>query len=282
VTGTSGSFDGTGNASITAAIAANSIENADINAGAAIDWTKLGISSTVSATEIGYVDGVTSAIQTQVDAKIAKTLTTTTGDIIYASSANTPARLGIGSSAQVLSVSGGVPAWTTPVSGSMTLLNSSTTNLAGLSGTTTFSSISGSYKNLFINIYGLNPSSGTAELVLRFNADSGTNYPREEYMFAAGASNPAFSSQNSTGFDLSSFGRSYLQQSANNFWNIQVPNYTRTGYRIVMLNDVQDLGNVRVANGVGGYKGSAAITSISLILTAGTYSTGTIEIYGVN
>jgi hypothetical protein len=69
--------------------------------------------STVSSAELGYLDGVTSAIQTQVDAKIAKTLTTTTGDIIYASGANTPARLGIGSSAQVLTVSGGVPTWST-------------------------------------------------------------------------------------------------------------------------------------------------------------------------
>jgi hypothetical protein len=44
---------------------------------------------------------------------IQKTLTTTTGDIIYASSANTPARLGIGSSGQVLSVSAGIPSWQT-------------------------------------------------------------------------------------------------------------------------------------------------------------------------
>jgi hypothetical protein len=71
----------------------------------------------VTSTELGYVDGVTSAIQTQVDAKIAKTLTTTTGDIIYASSANTPARLGIGSSSQVLTVASGVPSWATPSSG---------------------------------------------------------------------------------------------------------------------------------------------------------------------
>jgi len=47
------------------------IVNADINASAAIDWTKLAISSTVSATEIGYVDGVTSAIQTQLNALTA-------------------------------------------------------------------------------------------------------------------------------------------------------------------------------------------------------------------
>lgn len=45
---------------------------------------------------------------------IPKTLTTTTGDVIYASAANTPARLGIGSSAQVLTVTGGVPVWATP------------------------------------------------------------------------------------------------------------------------------------------------------------------------
>ena len=49
---------------------------------------------------------------------IAKTLTTTTGDIIYASSANTPARLGIGTSGQVLTVSGGIPSWATASSGS--------------------------------------------------------------------------------------------------------------------------------------------------------------------
>lgn len=49
-------------------IADGAIVNADINASAAIDWTKLAISSTVSATEIGYVDGVTSAIQTQLNA----------------------------------------------------------------------------------------------------------------------------------------------------------------------------------------------------------------------
>jgi len=78
VTGTSASFDGTGNASITAAIGANTIVNADINASAAIDWTKLGISSTVSSTEIGYVDGVTSAIQTQIDAKLATATATST------------------------------------------------------------------------------------------------------------------------------------------------------------------------------------------------------------
>ncbi|MFN7318206.1 MAG: hypothetical protein ACK5S6_01740, partial [bacterium] len=48
-------------------LADGTIVNADINASAAIDWTKLAVSSTVSATELGYLDGVTSAIQTQIN-----------------------------------------------------------------------------------------------------------------------------------------------------------------------------------------------------------------------
>ena len=43
---------------------------------------------------------------------------TTTGDTIYASSGSTPARLGIGSTGQVLTVAGGVPSWATPAGAS--------------------------------------------------------------------------------------------------------------------------------------------------------------------
>jgi len=52
-------------------IANGTIVDADINSSAAIDWTKIAPSSTVSATELGYLDGVTSAIQTQIDSKLA-------------------------------------------------------------------------------------------------------------------------------------------------------------------------------------------------------------------
>ena len=47
----------------------DSIVNADINSSAAIDATKIH-DGTVSNTEFGYLNGVTSAIQTQIDAKI--------------------------------------------------------------------------------------------------------------------------------------------------------------------------------------------------------------------
>jgi len=58
----------------------NGIVNGDINASAAIDWSKIAPSSTVSATELGYLDGVTSAVQTQLDSK----LSTSTASSTYA------------------------------------------------------------------------------------------------------------------------------------------------------------------------------------------------------
>jgi hypothetical protein len=56
---------------VSADIANDTIVDGDINTAAAIAWTKIAPSSTVSATELGYLDGVTSAIQTQIDAKLA-------------------------------------------------------------------------------------------------------------------------------------------------------------------------------------------------------------------
>ena len=68
---------------------------------------------------------------------IQKTLTTTTGDIIYASGANTPARLGIGSSGQVLTVSGGVPSWAAPSTGHIGCRLKGSNNIAIASSTYT-------------------------------------------------------------------------------------------------------------------------------------------------
>ena len=85
---TSASFDGSGNVTGTAAIGTGVIVNADINSSAAIAFSKMAdltasrllvsdgsgdVSvSAVTSTEAGYLDGVTSAIQTQMDTKSTK------------------------------------------------------------------------------------------------------------------------------------------------------------------------------------------------------------------
>ena len=68
VTWTSASFDGSGNVTGTAAIGTGVIVNADVNASAAIDATKIH-DGTISNTEFGYLNNVSSNIQTQLDAK---------------------------------------------------------------------------------------------------------------------------------------------------------------------------------------------------------------------
>ena len=94
VTYTSVSFDCTGNVTGTSSIGSGVIVNDDVNASAAIAFSKMenltasralvsdgsgDVSvSAVTSTEIGYLDGVTSGIQTQLDGKASSTYVPTT------------------------------------------------------------------------------------------------------------------------------------------------------------------------------------------------------------
>ena len=259
--------------------------------------------SAVSATELAFVDGVTSAIQTQMDAKapsstavtltgtqtltnktltspviasvVNNTLTSTTGDIIYASSANTPARLGIGSSAQVLTVASGVPSWSTPVSGAPTQL--ATSSLSGVS-TVTFSSISGSYKTLFLRI--INSYNTNADPVtIQINGSSAGNYSRTK-MIADSATNTA--NTGATNWNLFSNGVDSANTGAAELY---FPNYTATGmfksyYGWTMTGGTPAQWHVGT-NTLSANK-TAAITSITINNNAENWDGGTATLFGVN
>ncbi len=97
---------------------------------------------------------------------IGKDVITTTGDLIYASAANTPARLGIGSTDQVLKVSGGVPVWSTISSGAVSQIQSS--------NSTTSQSIS---STSYVDVTGLSvtitPSSASNKILIIMGAEVG-------------------------------------------------------------------------------------------------------------
>lgn len=76
--------------------------------------TSLGIPKYNTATDPPSGKGFNAAmdaLDALLVARVAKNTWTTTGDILYASAPNTPARLGIGATGTVLTVAGGVPTW---------------------------------------------------------------------------------------------------------------------------------------------------------------------------
>ena len=218
--------------------------------------------------------------QTVADGRFIKnTLTTTTGDIIYASGANTPARLGIGSSAQVLTVSGGIPAWAAPSSGGMTLL--STTTLSALS--TTISGISGSYKHLVLYSKNLTDTdAGGGILALQFNSDTGSNYSKTsirninnslEGLRELSNDKLIINSRLQTTGTVTKLG-------SNAVWIYRYTDtdqidifYTSYGHTITGTQTAYE-------TGYGQYDGTAAITSITIL--GSTSLAGTVYLYGVN
>jgi hypothetical protein len=232
--------------------------------------------TSVSATELAFVDGVTSAIQTQVDAKTAKATLTTTGDIYYASSASTPARLGIGSSTQVLTVAGGVPTWASPTSGGMTLL--STTTLSG--ATTTISSIDQTYKSLYLVMYGVTNATGNGQFKLSPNNSATIS----DWVMQA-LSNTVINT------DREAAGQIYFNYTsnttdridANNVWTMRIDNYaSTTNYKVFNMSAFYIGISGRVNHQTqGGIRTNTAISSLVFTNAAGNFSTGTVELYGV-
>jgi len=121
---------------------ASSIVDSDVNTSAAIAYSKLAAltvsrllvsdgsgvvsASSVTSTEAGYLSGVTSAIQTQIDAKQSRSTLTAKGDIYAATASATVDRLPVGTNGQVLSADSGETTglkWTSVASSSLSQYN---------------------------------------------------------------------------------------------------------------------------------------------------------------
>ena len=216
--------------------------------------------TTVSATELGYLDGVTSAVQTQIDSKEA-TLPSQTGN-----------------SGKYLTTDGSAKSWGTIAAGSITLL--STTTLSG--STTTINSISQSYKQLQIHLIGLYGSVDQAAMRIQVNSDTTGKYTYSGYKsFGAGG---AFNADNDNYFNLAEVMSTSTDPDNKLGGIINFVNYTSTGSKIGNLTTVGYTNNA----GGGGYalglqySGASAISSITFTLGTGTFSGGSILIYGVN
>jgi hypothetical protein len=200
---------------------------------------------------------------------------TTTGDTIYSSSGSTPARLGIGTTGQVLTVSGGLPSWASPASGSLTLL--STTTLTGTS--VTVSSISGAYQNLFIRIEDL--GTGGSAGICRMTVNSITSY------LAVGIDSGT-TGVFSNGGNIPLTGNRNMKDTGGDYKSavINIYNYAGTnGYKVfdVVSGCTGSGGGDAVTMAGGNVFSEAAITSVTISMSAGSFDGGPImKIYGVN
>jgi hypothetical protein len=205
---------------------------------------------------------------------------TTTGDTIYSSSGSTPARLGIGTTGQVLTVSGGIPAWATPASvapNGYTLLNTGGTTLTGAT-TVTYSGISGQ-RSLLIRIQGASSVNASAYIGIRVNTDSGANYDVGFIELAAAAN----TFNNATGSTEIWLGRMSNNAGATVGGSVWMDGTNTTSFKALTAQGFSSTGGGSGELGYvhgGIYKGTSAITSVSAVSNTGNFDAGTLFVYG--
>lgn len=203
---------------------------------------------------------------------------TTTGDTYYASAAATPARLGIGSTGQVLTVSGGVPSWATPAGGGgYTQL--ATGNLTGSS--VSINSISQSYKKLVLVMNNVSLSAND-QLAIRVN-----NYSTGDYALAALENTT--STQGGAGYSVIKLTYTNMDNtSAGCNFILQFDDYAQTSAYLTGTfygTYIATASVIKTVTGSWGYlSANAAISSLQLLANYGgayTFDSGTYTLYGV-
>jgi hypothetical protein len=201
---------------------------------------------------------------------------TTTGDTIYSSSGSTPARLGIGSTGNVLTVAGGVPTWAAPASGGgMTLINTGGTALTGAS--VTISSIPSTYNELVIYFLNTKPTNDGNGLAVRFNGDSNANRHGAITTFGGNAAFDATQAFIAADFTNSGTSTSLIR--------VVVPQYANTSTRKWIqgsgfVNYVSNTANMAMFMWMGIYNQTDAITSLEF-RSQSDFLSGTVYVYGV-
>jgi hypothetical protein len=220
---------------------------------------------------------------------------TTLGDIEYRSAtANTNTRLGIGTNGQYLSVTGGVPAWSTISAGGMTLISET---VASAISSLSFSAIPGTYKELYLVWDGIVHSTTGSEFQIRLNNDASSNiYSKNAFGIK---NNSSADSANSLGESIgsgfqSAFGvdcNSASTQQNCSGW-LRLDNYaSTTKYKGVKYTSMYyDNAGTTGINGFSNnavWQSTAAVTSIDVIRASGaaTFSNSantSIRLYGIS
>lgn len=204
------------------------------------------------------------------------------GDLISATAADTPARLAVGTNGQVLTADSTTATgikWATVSGGGMTLL--STTTLSGASTTVSITPTgynelqiivtgvtNGSNGNLFMEMNG-NTTAG--EYIQQFIGTEGTGYYGGANVGLAGV-NAILPAQ-----------AGYLGSNSGNIAKFTIPQPNSTIRKVVnCISAFQSSSNLQAAQTtVCSVIQTAALTSVKLFTTVGSFTAGTVLVYGV-
>jgi hypothetical protein len=203
---------------------------------------------------------------------------TTLGDIEYRSStANTNTRLGIGSTGDVLTVTGGVPAWAAPTGGAGNMVQIATGTLSGAS--VVISSLT-SYTDILVFVYGSSYNTANGQVYMRLNATS-TNHNTRGVRINGVSTVGYLGAMADSDFYLSVGGTVTRTNTTNNYL-VKLTNCKNAGFTDV---DIQtsflDTGSnqvLGVAKGI--YDKSEAVSSITLRAGGGTWAGGDYYVWG--
>lgn len=203
---------------------------------------------------------------------------TALGDIAYRSgTTNVNTRLGIGTTGQVLTVSGGVPVWQSPSSGSLTQIATGTMSTQSV----TLSSIPQTYKSLYVTITDASMNANS-QAAIRFNTST-TGYTG----FGVRCNNTSGAStfSDTGGASARILGASMVANTADSNIAILIPNYAVSGiYKQFSVYSNYTNTTPEVEGYLGaGYNSSitAAIDQIILFSVGSTWSAGTYTLFGV-
>jgi hypothetical protein len=207
-----------------------------------------------------------------VSTDIPKSTLTAKGSIVAASGASTPANLSVGANDTVLTADSSTATglkWAAPASGGgMTLL--STTTLSGT--TTTISSISQDYTNLFIVINGI--SAATAHIIQLL--------PNGEAALCngSGVSTSTATSYTSEPMRISGNQTTMTSNSTANAFACIINNYaSTTNYKPFQHFGGRD--SSVFVNFAGVFRSNSAVSSLTFNLDGTTFTAGTVLLYGV-
>lgn len=152
-----------------------------------------------------------------------------------------------------------------------------TQTVASATASVTFSSISGAYTDLVI-VYSATTSSGANDINIRFNSDTGSNYSTTA-LWGNGTSAGSSRQTSVTSAYVDYYGAPGTSEAGINIISIQ--NYSNaTTYKTFLARAGRAGQGVDAT--VGLWRSTAAITSVTLLLTSNTISVGsTFSLYGI-